>query len=88
MVCPCSGITVQIKNQIDKEQTIDTCNNLDGSQGIMVKEKKANLKKLHILYFNLCIILEMMELKKWRTYLWLEKEGGVTLKYLQRVPLC
>lgn len=30
----------------------------------------------------------MMELKKWRTYLWLEKEGGVTLKYLQRVPLC
>ena len=43
-VHPYQGILFSNK----KEQTIDTCNNLDGSQGIMMRKKNVNLKRPHI----------------------------------------
>lgn len=90
MVCRCSGITVQIKNWIEKEQTIDTGNNLDGSQGVMVSEEKKKSQSQKVKYFLLQFMHHSWNdgVKEMETHMWLGKEGGVTLKYLQRVPLC
>lgn len=46
--------TLQLKIRLNKkkEQTIDTCNNLDRSQGIMVCEEKKAISESYICIFQ------------------------------------
>ena len=67
---------------LKKEQRVGACNNLDGSQGNMMPEKKkSRLKRLHTVSFHLYSRFEMTKLWGWRTN-WSpgvregEREGG------------
>ena len=52
---------------LKKEQRVGACNNLDGSQGNMMPEKKSHLKRLHTVSFHLYSRFEMTKLCGWRT---------------------